>query len=288
METNGNNVKTNMKKVVLKIMLEVGFYVILATFDYLLSFNKIAYFHPFRRGFFCQNQDLMYPYREVSVKGGHVALISLLPLIIVISITEFLRICHKFKKKLFLRKWYRIVGPLMIGLSLCILFYETAKYCVGSLRPHFFAVCRPSIDLKNCTNRYTYITDYNCTAPENDLLIDSRKSFPSGHASISWYGMTFLVIYNHLRISRRWRFLRPLFALLQTVALCVATYIGVSRIQDNAHRPVDIIAGAVIGISFAVITVSLTSALFESDSMDRQSSTAKEDKRESLILAHEP
>lgn len=91
-----------------------------------------------------------------------------------ISITEFLRICHKFKKKLFLRKWYRIVGPLMIGLSLCILFYETAKSCVGSLRPHFFAVCRPSIDLKNCTNRYTYITDYNCTAPENDLLIDSR------------------------------------------------------------------------------------------------------------------
>lgn len=58
-----------------------------------------------------------------------------------------------------------------------------------------------------------------------------------------------------LHISRRWRFLRPLFALLQTVALCVATYIGVTRIQDNAHRPVDIIAGAVIGISFAVITV---------------------------------
>lgn len=39
------------------------------------------------------------------------------------------------------------------------------------------------------------------------------------------------------------------------MALCVATYIGVTRIQDNAHRPVDIIAGAVIGISFAVITV---------------------------------
>lgn len=100
--------------------------------------------------------------------------------------------------------------------------------------------------------------------------------------------MTFLIIYIHLRISRRWRFLRPLFALLQTVALCVATYIGVTRIQDNAHRPVDIIAGAVIGISFAVITVSQTSALFESDSTDRQSSTAKEDKRESLTLEYEP
>lgn len=66
----------------------------------------------------------------------------------------------------------------MIGLSLCTLFYETAKSCVGSLRPHFFAVCRPSIDLKNCTSKYTYITDYNCTAPENDLLIDSRQATP--------------------------------------------------------------------------------------------------------------
>lgn len=93
-----------------------------------------------------------------------------------ISITEFLRIRHKLKKKLFLWKWYRIVGPLMIGLSLCTLFYETAKSCVGSLRPHFFAVCRPSIDLMNCTNKYMYITDYNCTAPENDLLIDSRQA----------------------------------------------------------------------------------------------------------------
>lgn len=91
-----------------------------------------------------------------------------------ISITECLRIRHKIKKKLFLRKWYRIVGPLLLGLTLCTLFYETAKSCVGSLRPHFFAVCRPSIDLKNCTSKYTYITDYNCTAPENDLLIDSR------------------------------------------------------------------------------------------------------------------
>lgn len=58
-----------------------------ATFDYLLSFNKIAYFHPFRRGFFCQNQDLMYPYREVSVKGGYVALISLLPLIMIVGVS---------------------------------------------------------------------------------------------------------------------------------------------------------------------------------------------------------
>lgn len=66
----------------------------------------------------------------------------------------------------------------MIGLSPCTLFYETAKSCVGSLRPHFFAVCRPSIDLKNCTSKYTYITDYNCTAPENDLLIDSRQATP--------------------------------------------------------------------------------------------------------------
>lgn len=288
METNGNIVKTNQKRVILKIMIEVGFYVILATFDYLLSFNKIAYFHPFRRGFFCQNQDLMYPYREMSVKGSHVALISLFPLIIIISITEFLRISRKFKKKRFFWQWYRIVGPLMIGLSLCAMFYEITKSFVGSLRPHFFAVCRPNIDLKNCTNRYTYISDYNCTAPEDDRLIDSRKSFPSGHASVSWYGMTFLVIYIHLRISHRWRKFRPLFALLQTVALCVAMYIGVSRIQDNAHRPVDIIAGAVIGISFAVITVSLTSALFESDSLERHCSTAKDDKRESLILAHEP
>nr|XP_022331220.1 phospholipid phosphatase 1-like isoform X1 [Crassostrea virginica]XP_022331221.1 phospholipid phosphatase 1-like isoform X1 [Crassostrea virginica]XP_022331222.1 phospholipid phosphatase 1-like isoform X1 [Crassostrea virginica]XP_022331223.1 phospholipid phosphatase 1-like isoform X1 [Crassostrea virginica] len=271
---------------IVQYIVQIGFYIILATFDYLLSLNKIDFFYPFRRGFFCQDKELSYPFRETTIEGGYVALISILPTVIIIGVTEFVRIRHKFTIKPYVRVCYGIIGALLLGLSCCTLFYEVTKSCVGSLRPYFFAVCRPTLDVTNCTDthRYMYITDNDCATSNRDQLIDARKSFPSGHASISWYGMTFLVIYIHLRVSSHWRKLRPYCALLQTVALCVATFIGVSRIQDNAHRSVDIFAGAVIGIVFASITVqtkdvSLTSAI----SVEKKAGkVAKKDNRESL------
>lgn len=100
----------------------------MATFSYLLSFNKIAYFHPFRRGFFCQNQDLRYPYGEVSVKGGHVALISLLPLIIIVSIS--LNFCEENERwRGGCIKFIPIICPSSLFRSmLCCLFF-CAFFC---------------------------------------------------------------------------------------------------------------------------------------------------------------
>ena len=71
---------------------------------------------------------------------------------------------------------YGIIGALLLGLSCCTLFYEVTKSCVGSLRPYFFAVCRPTLNVTNCTDthRYMYITDYDCTTSNGDQLIDAR------------------------------------------------------------------------------------------------------------------
>jgi hypothetical protein len=51
----------------------------------LLAFDKLPFIHPFRRGFFCGDQDIMFPYKEVSFRSGYVALISAPPAILTVS-----------------------------------------------------------------------------------------------------------------------------------------------------------------------------------------------------------
>ncbi|XP_061173373.1 phospholipid phosphatase 3-like [Saccostrea echinata] len=266
METNKHNIveklqkETTLRSTVVKVVIEVGLYVILATFDVLLAYNKVDFFLPFRRGFFCSDLNLMFPYKDLSVKESHVILISFLPTTSIIFITEILRNGRRLKKYCYIQLYYRIIGTMMFGFSLCILFVELTKSCVGSLRPYFFAVCQPNMTLTNCTDHY--ITDYVCRGVDGAAIIDARKSFPSGHAASVWYGVTFLVIYMHLRIYRRWKRSRAFCPIIQTLAAASALYVGVSRIQDNAHRPVDIFAGATVGIIFAIITIYSSSVLF--------------------------
>ena len=62
---------------------------------------------------------------------------------------------------------------MVFGLSLCALFVEITKLCVGSLRPYFLAVCQPNMTITSCTDT-EYVTDYVCTGKDEDLLIDAR------------------------------------------------------------------------------------------------------------------
>ncbi|XP_062595483.1 phospholipid phosphatase 3-like [Saccostrea cucullata] len=267
MEKNKHNIveklqkETTLRSTIVKVAVEVGLYVILGTFDVLLAYNKINFFRPFRRGFFCSDQSLMFPYKELSVKESHVILIALLPSTLIIFATEIFRNGRRLKKYCYLQLYYRIIGSMLFGFSLCILFVELTKSSVGSLRPYFFAVCRPNMTLTNCTD--VYITDYVCRGTDSALIFDARKSFPSGHAASVWYAATFLVIYIHLRIYRRWKRSRAFCPIIQTLVAASALYVGVSRIQDNAHRPIDILAGATVGIIFAIITIYLSSVFTE-------------------------
>lgn len=76
------------------------------------------------------------------------------------------------KLKPFLRNSYNMVGCLLLGFTLCMLFIEIVKLYVGRLRPHFLTVCQPNISTSNCSK--TFITSYTCQGSDLDAICDSR------------------------------------------------------------------------------------------------------------------
>eukprot|EP00834_Sanchytrium_tribonematis_P009198 NODE_1758_length_613_cov_0.396887.p1 type:complete len:169 gc:universal NODE_1758_length_613_cov_0.396887:611-105(-) len=119
----------------------------------------------------------------------------------------------------------------------------------GELRPDFLNVC--SVDFSKSPD-FTYLHPYNSgkCGNENDLnVMQARQSFPSGHSSMSFAGLTFLSLFIwHFR----WKFL--LFAkLFATLPLILAAFIALSRLVDNHHHPFDVIFGSLLGILGAFI-----------------------------------
>lgn len=87
---------------------------------------------------------------------------------------------------------------------------------------------------------------------------ESRESFPSGHSSFAFTGLTFLTLW----LMGRFRVLsgpRPGAGRLVAVFACLvpafcAGFIAITRTRDNWHNFSDIVCGSVIGIFCSVIT----------------------------------
>jgi len=142
-------------------------------------------------------------------------------------------------------------GLLTLGLSSGVthLVTELLKASVGSLRPDFIARCKWDLIEATCTGK-------------PDSVRAGRQSFPSGHSSSAFAAMTFFSLFlagstgalcfsapprtNTIRS-------RALLVLFTLAPLFWATYIAITRIQDNRHRGRDVIAGALIGISMSTI-----------------------------------
>ena len=88
------------------------------------------------------------------------------------------------------------------------------KVTAGRLRPHFLSVCQPTIQ-HNATcgswDRPEYVTNFTCLgnpslfpSPEEmeSRVRETRLSFLSGHASLSWYGAVFCAGYLRLETSK--------------------------------------------------------------------------------------
>ena len=130
-----------------------------------------------------------------------------------------------------------------------------------------------------------YVTNYTCTTadPSGKLLREASKSFFSGHSSFSFYCATFLIAFLHARLSgrltqentdaeahkaQRWlrisfRGLRVIRPFLQFGTFALAFFICLTRVSDYKHHPTDVIAGALIGIIYALILLMFVIKLFE-------------------------
>jgi membrane-associated phospholipid phosphatase len=139
---------------------------------------------------------------------------------------------------------------------------NTIKFWLSRQRPNFFALCnyqgyRDSVESGNFT-AYDAATAPGrlgsaalCSADKADVW-DAQRSFPSGHASTSFCGMTFAALF--LRAALRVRAGEHM-SLLHAVAaspLFIALWIGITRVRDRWHHEDDVAVGAFIGAACAV------------------------------------
>lgn len=125
------------------------------------------------------------------------------------------------------------------------------KGIVGEPRPHFLDTCKPK-EATNCTNQF--ISKFECANKNTSAyyIQDASKSFPSGHASFSFYLFVFIAWF----LQKRLEDVRPSIVLwLQTMALTWAVGCSLSRLTDHRHHWWDILAGSFIGSFIAVCSI---------------------------------
>mmetsp|Transcript_4623 Transcript_4623/g.10031 ORF Transcript_4623/g.10031 Transcript_4623/m.10031 type:complete len:276 (-) Transcript_4623:429-1256(-) len=124
---------------------------------------------------------------------------------------------------------------LSSSLALALMLVCVVKNAVGRLRPDFLARCVP--------------VDGECTGDLADVL-EGRKSFPSGHTSLSFAGLAYLSWYllGKLWMCRSLRWSGHLWRLLFCTSPCVlALWVGLSRIEDYWHHWEDVMVGCFLG-----------------------------------------
>jgi len=124
---------------------------------------------------------------------------------------------------------------------------DIAKLLVGRPRPDFVYRCWPG----GVVPEHAFDSEYlNCTGNPN-VVIEGRKSFPSGHSSFSFsaWGFVFFYLSGKLgtfhctRPSPTWKLL------LSLVFLVVPSTIAISRTADYHHHWQDVVVGSALGFS---------------------------------------
>lgn len=223
---------------------------------------------PYRRGYFCDDNTIRYPYKEDTITILTVALVGiLLPTSVIIG-TELMNHRRSKQERLpyhvhpLLWTLYHHLSVFVFGCCMTMFATEMAKLAVGRLRPNFIFVCNPDKGVNTCEGyeSSTYITEYICLGQNAKRIKESRLSFPSGHASFSVFTMVYLSIYLQARLRYQWAsFLRQF---LQYTAAMAAFYTCLSRISDHKHHYSDVLGGTIVGLSIAFLTGYFLSDLF--------------------------
>ncbi|KAI0042197.1 lipid phosphate phosphatase 1 [Auriscalpium vulgare] len=136
------------------------------------------------------------------------------------------------------------------GRALNSIITEALKNRVGRLRPDFLARCAWDAAAQACTGNAGDITD-------------GRRSFPSGHSSTAFTGMTFLTLFIAGKTAslcfsvpgppRSILGSRLVRLMLTLSPLAWATWVAISRVEDYRHHKEDVIVGSTIGAISAAI-----------------------------------
>lgn len=154
--------------------------------------------------------------------------------------------------------YHDVLVGFMENVSLTLGVTEIMKAFFGRLRPDFES---RELIVYCAQEEAPFPEDHPCadvTVPEGEdveaILVDGRRSFPSGHASmgLSLYTYAALVMGGRFVWGRNaTRTSRGLGIFAQTIAMGVGVFIAASRLDDGRHHPTDVFTGALIGFGMA-------------------------------------
>ena len=154
----------------------------------------------------------------------------------------------------------RILLALLWACAATLFSTDVSKAIVGRPRPYFVERCLCAADADAAAFRACRAT------PAAQLGLpgvpqclydvpESRRSFPSGHASLTAAGCLFLTLLllqrarpqSELHGGAAWRVAAAMTPLLLALLVCL------TRIKDDAHHPGDVLAGALLGGFWAAL-----------------------------------
>lgn len=163
-------------------------------------------------------------------------------LLTVSSIIAIESLSKRFTRK----RSLKVLLVVVLGGAFQFCVGSFAKLWFGSLRPDFLAVCQPKPSCGNDTRRI--IPEYRCDREFDYQVRKSTMSFPSGHS-------VFAMFCFYLVAARWWRCRRVCgeltwrhAAALPLMMLVYATWISLSRVEENRHRLEDVVGGMPIGL----------------------------------------
>lgn len=182
--------------------------------------------------------DLSYPLQTNTIPFWSVPLIAILLPIVVILVYYFIR--HD------VYDLHHAILGLLFSVLITAVITDAIKDAVGRPRPDFFWRCFP-----NGRGVFdTRTTDVLCTG-DKSVIKEGHKSFPSGHTSWSFAGLTFLSWYLSGKIRAFDRKGHVAKLCIVFLPILLAALVGVSRVDDYWHHWQDVFAGGVIGATVA-------------------------------------
>ncbi|XP_014233305.1 phospholipid phosphatase 1-like isoform X2 [Trichogramma pretiosum] len=258
-------------------------FVIAILVSILMLLGELGYIPNQQVGFWCNDPKIQFAFTGDSVSTVALILVTIVVPAVVIYATEWSCYSPESYKSLDCslstsssssnsqqspssrgRQFWQWYGYYTLGWWYLLFVVEIVKVVVGEPRPHFIDSCRPQ-GIDNCTNEYRRL--YTCTNTELSWFYvnDSDKSFPSGHSALAIFQATFLIWYLQARIPER-LVLILVKPWLQCLALLWGLGCSMSRITDNRHHWWDVLAGACLGLGFAVFVVRICCRSFRSSS----------------------
>jgi phosphatidate phosphatase len=251
------------------------FVVLVAMAIPLLIFHEFV--TPYKRGFYCDDESIRYPYRKSTVSRQMLIVIGILIPTVLILLTEVFRTltwekkcanefrsyrCRQYNIHRLIVRIYVFIGYFFVGVCFNQLMVDIGKYTIGRQRPHFMDVCRPTPGYNTCPNDHLYITEFECQGTNKYLIHEAQLSFYSGHAAFSFYAAWYTTFYLQARLYRP-LYSRLVLPLIQFSLFSGAAYVGYTRVSDYKHHWSDVLIGAAMGTAIGIINAIYVAEVFE-------------------------